>query len=280
MLLPLVTASLLLVALSACGGGSSKASSTVVGTPTIPSYSCDSTLYLVADKQLYSLDLVNGTRTKIGAPYPDDYNAMGYNAADNFIYGLDKKTDHLVRVGSDGSVDDLGLPSGLPAGNYYIGDMAGTSLDVLSAFKPTVLYSIDIGTVVATAHTLGGVPLQLPPGDLADVVNIKETLYGVNGSRIYAIDLRTYSVSQTTVKGLGASTYAGSVWTDRAGDLLVFDNRTGKVDLVTGPGSTTPSARAVATLPTSNDDDGASCGTASRPLLPKPPAANTPAPPR
>jgi hypothetical protein len=278
-LLGLIAANLVLVALSACGGGSSKASSVGGITAAVPAFGCSSTLYLVADKQLYSLNLVDGTRAAIGAAYPNDYNAMGYNVADNFIYAIDKRTDHLLRVDSHGSVDDLGLPSGLPAGNYYIGDMAGTRLDVINAFSPRVLYSIDVSTGAATAHTLTGVALKPPPGDVADVVNIDGTLYGANGNTIYAINLSTYSVSKTKVAGLRASSYDGSAWTDSSGDLILFDNRTGHVDLVTGPATASPSARVIATLPASNDDDGASCGTAPSPSLPTPTATGDSVPP-
>jgi hypothetical protein len=51
-------------------------------------------------------------------------NAVGYNVVDNFVYGWDRANNRVVRVGSDGSAQDLGELAGF--GSYLapiIGDV-------------------------------------------------------------------------------------------------------------------------------------------------------------
>ncbi|KRA45023.1 DUF11 domain-containing protein [Pseudoxanthomonas sp. Root630] len=90
-------------------------------------------------------------------------NGIGYNMADNYIYGITWNTavgNQLVRVGADGSSTILGAVTGLPvlnynngvispAGDYYVRD-GGTG------GPPTgnILYRINLATRVATPITL------------------------------------------------------------------------------------------------------------------------------
>lgn len=72
------------------------------------------------------MDLSTGTVTKY-QDLGDNFafiNAMGYNSLDNFIYGF-RNTDHaLVRLGSDGSTQDMGSDSAsLSGANFLLGDI-------------------------------------------------------------------------------------------------------------------------------------------------------------
>jgi len=46
--------------------------------------------------------------TNIAFTYPFNLNAIGYNPNDNYIYGIRKPINHLIRFHSDGSYEDLG----------------------------------------------------------------------------------------------------------------------------------------------------------------------------
>ena len=66
--------------------------------------------YQVIDGQLKSYNHVNGTYTNIGADQLK-YNGGGYNIVDNFIYAIGKEgsiNQHLLRIGNDGTYEDLG----------------------------------------------------------------------------------------------------------------------------------------------------------------------------
>lgn len=50
--------------------------------------------------------------------------AIGFNTQDNFIYGLNRNTRHLVRIGREGLAEDLGLPPNLDSLlEYNAGDV-------------------------------------------------------------------------------------------------------------------------------------------------------------
>lgn len=53
------------------------------------------------------------TYVELSADLGHCVDAIGYNVGDNFIYGLDAETHSLLKIGSDGVVEDLGIPQNL-----------------------------------------------------------------------------------------------------------------------------------------------------------------------
>jgi len=77
---------------------------------SLPDFGCASDFYEVIDGQLSLLDIATGLYTPIGPDQPQ-YNATGHNINDSYVYGLGQEgaiDGHLIRVGSDGNIDDLG----------------------------------------------------------------------------------------------------------------------------------------------------------------------------
>ncbi|EIM77039.1 hypothetical protein A33O_04230 [Nitratireductor aquibiodomus RA22] len=85
--------------------------------PAFPGCTADTYLAQYSNTRLFSFDtsvnpfIVN----PIGPASGMTYNAIGFNPADNYIYAL--RSTNLLRIGSDGSVRDLGPISGLPSGS-------------------------------------------------------------------------------------------------------------------------------------------------------------------
>ena len=82
---------------------------------------CDSALYIMQRNpaQLYTIDRSNSPfdLTPIGGPSVQ-YNAIGFNTVDNYIYGIDNGgpgNGTIYRIDSDGVPESVGIPTGFPA---------------------------------------------------------------------------------------------------------------------------------------------------------------------
>lgn len=113
------------------------------------------------------------------------YNAVGFRAADNFLYGIRIGTTNLVRIHSDGSTEVLGAVSGLPAppgtpvNNTYNAGEIGTDgfLYVKTQSTVSAIYRIDLSTLPGTATRINLVGGTVSGADLAW---INDRLYTVN----------------------------------------------------------------------------------------------------
>jgi hypothetical protein len=85
-----------------------------------------------------------------------DYNAIAFNPQDNFIYGMLRMSNILVRIGSDGSTQNLGQVTGLP-GLFYVAAEIGPdgAFYVKADNANQELYRIDLRTHPATATYIG-----------------------------------------------------------------------------------------------------------------------------
>ncbi|MGW2562466.1 DUF11 domain-containing protein [Streptomyces sp. NPDC001514] len=123
-------------------------------------FPCDGQILLTSGPGAAPVTLYSGTAGPgtiafgaVGAATVE-YNAIGVNPVDQFLYGIDTTDDSLVQVSADGSVNDLGAVSGLPAstvGAYIAGafDSAGNYYVALG----TSIYVINVTTRVATVLT-------------------------------------------------------------------------------------------------------------------------------
>ena len=194
---------------------------------------------------------------------PYEINAIGYNVEDNYIYGIRRSSNHLVRVGSTGIFQDLGAVSGLPVpsgSGYFTGDcdLSG-NLFITNTYLQTI-YKIDIDAqTVVNTYDLN------TPLDAADFSYLPEQgkFYGAtnDGGKLVSFDPATGdvnfynnlspSLSCSFTSGYGAS------FADAEGNLYVFCNSYGtlfKVDVVN---MTTEFIQNTSVELTSND--GASC---------------------
>jgi uncharacterized repeat protein (TIGR01451 family) len=217
-----------------------------------PSFgSCDATMYLGQNVPTGLFEFNTSSNPfivdPVGPASSIQYNAIAMNPVDNFIYGLrvDVTPGVLVRIGSDGSVAELGTITGFPT-NSVAGEIGpdGTYYVATGA----TLYRIDTETRTATSvtlsQTLTGVDLAWHNGLLY--------MAGTNSGPLYAINPTTGAVTATGSTGIaggfggmfGASN--GVFGSNNSGGFYQFDLATGRGTLISD-------------LPGSGNNDGAKC---------------------
>ena len=204
----------------------------------------------------------SATFTPLGAP-DAAYNAIGFNPADGFIYGV-AVGGGFVRIDAAGAVTDLGVASPRPgsflnagafddAGNYYV--MAGGS---------QTLYRVNPTNFVSTPVTLSA------EADVADLTYADGFLWGVapTGGTVVRINPTTGAVSEFATDIL-PSGFVGAVWTYGSGDLGMSRNAGGVYRIhIANPGGAAPSFSLVSATegPTSGNNDGTACQGAAADL--------------
>ena len=230
-------------------------------------FACSTGILQVADGQLGFNNLATGSFSTVGSAALPSINAIGYNEADNFLYGIRTRygKPHIVRIGADGTVTTLGTPTGVSFprfSTFYAGDMDGSG-NLVVRVTSTNLAIINVTTLTTSLVTLSS------PAFGNDVVWIDGVLYSLGSHRLYRINESTGQVTSTKVSGLNGvasdGTY-GAGWTDGAGDLFFQANSTGKVIQVT-PSGQGASAVVLSTSVVSKANDGTSCRHAWNPTV-------------
>jgi uncharacterized protein DUF6923/Big-like domain-containing protein len=235
-----------------------------VGVPAAAAagpFTCAPGFYQVIAGQLKLLNPVTATYTNIGVVQPP-YNAMGYNVLDNYLYALSTNAGtqgDLLRVANDGSVTNLGLPTGLPAGSYVAGDFDNAG-NLIVRSTPTTWYSIDVATHVATALAITGA------SDVGnDLVWVNGVAYLFNATTLYAVDLSTDVATSAAVSGVTSGSF-GAGWADSPNELYFSDNNTGHIYKITGYTGGSPSGTLELTGTITSNNDGAACKSADSPF--------------
>jgi hypothetical protein len=243
------------------------AGSAVVALPALRAsaaagpFTCVPGFYQVISGQLKQLDPVTGTYTNIGAAQPT-YNAMGYDTLNNYLYALSTAgaaSGDLLQIANDGSINNLGLPTNLPAGTYVAGDFDNAGNLIIRSTAAT-WYSIDVATNVATVLTITG---AADAGN--DLVWINGSAYLLNGTTLYAVNLSTDVATSANVAGIISGAF-GAAWSDSPNDLFFSDNNTGHIYLVNGFTTASPTGALLVTGITTSNNDGAACKNAANPF--------------
>ena len=240
-------------------------------TPPPTPFQCEPGFYQVLASTLKILNPVTGVYTSIGSAYSSNYNALGYNVLDNFLYAVrptGTASPKLLKISSSGGVTDLGTPTGvtIPASNLFTaGDMDASGH--LVAFMTTgALISIKVSDNTASLISLtrNGSPTTVA---VSDISWIDGDLYGLQGTTLYKIDETTGNVSTATVSGLsGEGSIFGATWSDGTDELYVSNNTTGNVFRISGFSGGSPSATKVADATPTANNDGASCKSSTSPF--------------
>lgn len=157
---------------------------------------------------LHWVDRVNSPFSfpEIGDEYQKQYNALGYNVEDDYLYALYGRS--LFRIGDQGKIFDLGSIDGLPFGmqqyagtfdqdgNYFVSDWNDNS----------IIYKIDVGDlkVIETFN------MNVSINAYDDMVFVGDKLYGAaypssnDRYTLYHIDL-----DNETYQSVGAQQLAG-----------------------------------------------------------------------
>lgn len=229
-----------------------------------PVFACDSSHYISQGIgggmwQMYKVmypPTAGGAATMlpIGVPFKTGINSIGIREQDNFIYGamVRRGNVHLVRVGSDGSIVDLGRPAGMPAGNtgWYSGDIDSDGYYYIH--MGGVIYKIDVttNTVIATTSVAGA-----QAGDFA-YNPVDGKFYFISGRRVKYWEFTGGASTVTTVSSSNQTiSSAGGAYIDQDGILYLYNNSGFIHAADTATGVTT----LIATAPTVSSNDGASC---------------------
>ncbi len=217
--------------------------------PAFPGCTADTYLAQYSNTRLFSFDtsvnpfIVN----PIGPASGMTYNAIGFNPADNYIYAL--RSTNLLRIGSDGSVRDLGPISGLPSGSIAGEFGPGGAYYVAQAWR---IYRINVNTRTATYKTL---TQRVVAHDLAWHNGLLYTAANNNGP-LRSIDPNTGTVTDIGNTGVSNSGFGGMFGAPNGvfgasndGGFYQFNLNTGKATLISD-------------LQGSGNNDGAKCPTA------------------
>jgi len=196
-------------------------------------------------------------------------NGIGYNVQDGFIYGIRHESNRIVRVGSDGVFNNLGVVSGLPnPGNdtYFVGDcdLNGN----LYVYYPslTTVYRINIDYSNCPTPNFSATPINMVPAmsiDIADFSFLPSTglLYGAtsNTGILYSFDPATGVVTNlgSPSPSINCGSDYGASFADINGSLYFFCNSDGNLYIV-NPESMN-STLLHATGITLSTNDGAAC---------------------
>ena len=196
-------------------------------------------------------------------PFPNTsiaYNAFGYRTQDNYLYGIENDTTNLVRIGSDGGVENLGAVPGLSAKFYNAGDVhPDGTLWIRSSAAGEAMYQIDVlSKTILNTYTLPTIEQGSDFTFSADG-NTAYMASSSGGGDIYAIDFSsgTPVVNTTPVGNLGtASNGFGAQWSSANGLAYFYQNSTGSV-YVFNPA--TGATAKIASNALYQRNDGASC---------------------
>ncbi|RPD91178.1 DUF11 domain-containing protein, partial [Aureibaculum marinum] len=186
-----------------------------------------------------------------------EYNAIGFNPIDGFIYGIQGDSTNLVRVDSDGTTVNLGSIAGLPVSNYVTGEIDDNgNYYILPFVYGNTLYQIDVVSQTVT-NTI----------TLSASVRLSDIAYNITNGLLYGVDTSNgvlYSINVTTgevlaIGGANPIKAFGALFTSSTGELYGGENYLGGFYQfnITNGSRTLISAGQV-----SNRNDGAHCVTA------------------
>ncbi len=217
---------------------------------------CPSGLFQVIAGQLSEFDVGSSTYLPMGADQ-SNYNAMGLNPADGYLYAI--RSDQLLRIDAAGTVVGLGTVGIVPGS--YTGDFGDDGRLHVSR-GGNDWYAIDVTTLEATR--LSGFSQNY---GVADIANVSGIFYGVSSSGVlWSFDVTTETATNLgAVAGVtGANKAFGAAWTTAGANLYVGRN-SGEIYQITGFSTGDPVATQIATSPSTNSNDGASCPYAPPP---------------
>lgn len=229
-------------------------------------FACSPSFYQVIGGQLKVLDPITGVYNNIGADAGFSYNAIGYNVLDNYIYGIAQSgatgvtIGDVIRISSDGTVFNLGAPTGgIPISGYVNGSM-DTSGNLYIITGTSTVYKINVSTLVSTQLTITGDAIADP----YENVFMGNKLYSLVGSTLSVVDLSTNNATNVTVSGPSGWVSAGGYgagWATKGSELFFSSNSTGaiyqisNIDLNANTATATFQVAGTSTF----SNDGASC---------------------
>jgi len=247
---------------------------------------CDPRAFLFQSTptDVFSIDLVTGASTQVGTDIaPPNLNGVAYNPLDNYVYGVSNTPGatlgRVYRIGSDFSVQDLGLPTGLPAAGYNIGEFdANGHYWVTTSANSTTVYEVDLKPGSSTYfRVVNSRALTMPAGFSGTSA---DWAYNPVDGFLYRTPLNTttnrvhlfrYNRTNGVLTNLGpiagitgsANMLFGANYADASGFIYASDNTSGAIYRIN---VTSNSGVLFSTGPASGTNDGARCFNAPVPV--------------
>lgn len=220
-------------------------------------FGCTSAMYLSQTASLYNVNTTTNpfTYPLIGTA-SSNYNAIGINPLNGYMYGMVVNTNNVIVINTDGTSISLGAVTGLPNGVVY---NAG-EIDNLGNYYVKVntnnnqIYRINLTTMTATLITLSA------SANLPDIAYSVTTglLYGVNSTNGQLISINPNTGVVTTIgSALGAVNF-GAMFASSTGEMYGSDNAGGFYQFNLSNGQRV----LISSAPVSSANDGAHCVTA------------------
>ena len=238
-------------------------------------FNCDFNAYLFQYNDVYAIDLASGNSYTVATDVTEGYiNATAYNPTDGFIWGslsLPQKT--IVRIGKNFKTKTYYIDE-LPYSGRYVGDINSDGIYYLKGSGATY-YSIDLNPDSANYGTFKDTL------NLSKNINVHDWAFNAVDKKLYAVEMATnilYRIEAETgaMESLGEVpilsglnyTY-GAVYFDASGRFYVSANQTGTVYVIQNVQDIINSGEMVSNFfafgPSSSQNDGARCPTASVP---------------
>ncbi|MEO0898227.1 MAG: LruC domain-containing protein [Bacteroidota bacterium] len=252
--------------------------------PTVPTtfnrvansaFECETGFYQVVYDTLKKLDIATGKYIRIGRSGVGNYNGIGFNPVDNYIYGVRTSGNgaELYKFGTNGVATSLGIISGYNANNAYKGDF-GTDgflyLPVHSGGNWTVA-KVDVTSSPpsATMHTLTTLTSVDDCHDFA-YNPIQNKFHGITKSgKLAELDFDNLTIKTLAdYKSTTGNGPFGAVWSNQAGHVYFSKNSNGKIYQIELD-SDTGSPLGISFLldgDAANNNDGCSCALATAPF--------------
>ncbi|WP_143437571.1 DUF4347 domain-containing protein, partial [Hydrocoleum sp. CS-953] len=243
--------------------------------------------YQVISGQLRIFNPLTNNYESVGVAHPDGYNATGFNTLndDNFIYGIEggstSKSGNVVRIHSDGTVEDLLIGGATVTVNEFPepGDPNLNSGDVDDQGNlwvrtgDTELTRINLTTGAQVRFSLSGDGSGKSLARVADLIynTSDQKFYGIdNNANLYVIDnfnitdaingigTLDIDVSTNQIVGLPTGRDYGAVWIDEDFDLYASRNNREELYRIKDFTGTSPEAILVANSEATGNNDGMS----------------------
>ena len=240
------------------------------------SFGCETGLFQVMSGRLKKLNVATGTYVTLGKASAN-YNGMGFNSEDNFIYATRKVGNDLSiwKINNEGEETDLGVVEGLNgSGINYIGDFDGSGNLTLSGKQDGLwkLIKIDVDQkpLKAVVHNLTQVGFSYIYGYADITYNSKLEKFYTLDSRCNFIEIdpaaKTIKVLENFQDVIGRGSF-GALWSSN-NEIYISKNQDGNIYKVILDESGNPTeASFIMQGEPSGSNDGASCTQAVSPFL-------------
>ena len=240
---------------------------------------CQPGFYQVISGQLNILNPITGVYRPIGADL-DDYNAIGFNPVDNYIYGWGtggSLNTNILKIDSSGAVTTMG-DAGQTISTFISADFDDEGF-LWMRKNSTTMVKVDVrnNPATSTEHTFTGSNLIGNDALIgADMGWINDVLYSVNGTTLMRADLNSLAVTHAAITDSGSpsgkefpssgNNSFGAVFSNRSDELYVSNNVTGRIYRITDYTTSNPLATWVVDATVTSNNDGAACKLAPSPF--------------